>query len=229
MKELGIFFNRPAVKAIVNYLLGLATATFAGIFFGQISQKEPQGKTWLWGGLFGISFVVEAVCVIAYKRSESKANKQNKYAGAASQLMENLQACYRDSAASIYSLVENGRKTGEINLTIWNCHKISDFVCEQLYSFVRSIACKGGSFSVSYIIPAEGRTKGYLMISYGGSGTDRPSLYQRSISHSKASDYYFAKLFKGNNPAVSYLMNAKEISEHFYFPARNQGASTPNT
>ena len=44
------FFNRPAVKAIVNYLLGLATATFAGIFFGQISQKEPQGKTWLWGG-----------------------------------------------------------------------------------------------------------------------------------------------------------------------------------
>ena len=38
MKELGIFFNRPAVKAIVNYLLGLATATFAGIFFGQISQ-----------------------------------------------------------------------------------------------------------------------------------------------------------------------------------------------
>jgi len=213
------FFNRPAVKAIVNYLLGLATATFAGIFFGQISQKEPQGKTWLWGGLFGISFVVEAVCVIAYKRSESKANKQNKYADAASQLMENLQACYRDSAASIYSLVENGRKTGEINLTIWNCHKISDFVCEQLYSFVRSIACKGGSFSVSYIIPAEGRTKGYLMISYGGSGTDRPSLYQRSISHSKASDYYFAKLFKENNPAVSYLMNAKEISEHFCFPS----------
>lgn len=82
------FFNRPAVKAIVNYLLGLATATFAGIFFGQISQKEPQGKTWLWGGLFGISFVVEVVCVIAYKRSESKANKQNKYADAASQLME---------------------------------------------------------------------------------------------------------------------------------------------
>lgn len=217
MKGFRTFFNRPAIKSVVNYVFGLATATFASMYFSQLPQKT----IWLWGGLFGAALLSEIVLIIAHSKSEAKSNKQNQFTSAAEDLMENLPTCFRTSAESIHELVKNARQTGEIDTRIWNYRRISDFVCTQLYHFIKSIAYKGENFSVNYIIPAPNGKREYFMLSYDGNETDRPNIYMCSISQTKAAPFYFARLFQRNNPAVSYLTTSEEVSAHFYFASEN--------
>lgn len=140
-----------------------------------------------------------------------------------SQLIEDLSKCYEPCATKIYKLIENARETKNIDLNIWNHHEVSDFVCSELYQLIKSLAKQGEDFSVSYIIPEKDKKSKthYFMISYDGNETAKPHIYNHSIPKKEADKYYFAKLFKKNNPAVSYLMDSQEVAVAFYYADPN--------
>ena len=222
------------VRAIVPSILAILIGITGNVFFSDM------GTTWGTIALcvFAICLIVEIALTVYYVKSdeEEKDLMQNKddeikklsneleeekrLKNLFSGLLEDLNTCYNSSAEKIYSLVDNAKKTQTIDLHIWNYHNITDFVCTELYKLVKNLAEKGGDFSVSYIArqpnPDNDKTE-YLMFSYYGSETAKPHLYNYSISKKNAEQYYFGKLFKKDNPSVSYLMDAQEVAANFYY------------
>lgn len=222
------------VRAIVPSILAILIGITGNVFFADM------GTTWGTIALcvFAICLIVEIVLTVYYVKSDkeekdliqnkddeikklsNELKEEKRLKNLFSGLLEDLNTCYNSSAEKIYSLVDNAKKTQTIDLHIWNYHNITDFVCTELYKLVKNLAEKGGDFSVSYIATQNNPKNGkidYLMFSYDGSEKAKPYLYNHSIPQKLAKNYYFAKMFKKNNPAVSYLMDAQTVSDHFYY------------
>lgn len=155
------------------------------------------------------------------QEKESKSKIQNDK-DALEKLIIAFQKCFDNNAELLYKLVDNARNKKVIDLNIWNQKLISDFVCNNLFPFIKSIAEVGDSFSVSVIVPQvqqkSNRTRTtYSMLSYDGKNKQKPHLYKRSISQKDAYKYYYGKLFKRNNPEIACLMTPDEINSEFYF------------
>ena len=76
-------------------------------------------------------------------------------------------------------------------------------------------------FSVSVIVAQEPngkkKQKKLLMLSYDGYNKTKPHIFNSPITLSAAKNYFYAKLFKTENPEVTYLMDSQEIDSKFFF------------
>ncbi len=134
---------------------------------------------------------------------------------------DGLEKCFDDNASKIYNLVKNARAKKVIDFNIWNYRNICDFVCASLHNLLVSLAETGKDFSVSVIVsqepPGKKKQKKLLMLSYDGYNKTKPHIFNSAITLSSAKNYFYAKLFKSENPEVTCLMNSDEINSKFFF------------
>ena len=225
--------NNKYFRVVAQSILGIAIGLTGNAFFSNVNEILKAVLICL----FVIFLLAEIGLSVYYVHLDKKEqteleekkqeieclkrtlSKEKKLKDTFSHLIEDLNKCYEPCATKIYKLVEKARETNEIDLNIWNHHTVSDFVCSELYQLVKSLAQYGEDFSVSYIIPEKDKKSKthYFMISYDGNETAKPHIYNHSIPKKDAEKYYFAKLFKKNNPAVSYLMDSQDVAVSFYY------------
>lgn len=225
--------NNKYFRVVAQSILGIAIGLTGNAFFSNVNEILKAVLICL----FVIFLLAEIGLSVYYVHLDKKEqtelqekkqeierlkrtlSEEKKLKDTFSHLIEDLNKCYEPCATKIYKLVEKARETNEIDLNIWNHHNVSDFVCSELYQLVKSLAQYGEDFSVSYIIPEKDKKSKthYFMISYDGNETAKPHIYNHSIPKKDAEKYYFAKLFKKNNPAVSYLMDSQDVAVSFYY------------
>ncbi len=231
MNELKVFFNRPAVKAVVNGVLSLVVATLASVFF---SQNE---KSWLLGIITATVFVGYIFCLIFYALADTNLKKENDglkedinswidsakvYNNAIQGLSALCQISANRTNMQIHEIVDNAR----IDCNTWNFDMASSLVCKEIYTrIIKDLCVKSTStgiidIEVCYVKMTESGTRGKThrhvnLCAYYNPSERPPKLLKTNRDLASKKQYYDAKLFIENNSEIIILKNSEEIKKKF--------------